>query len=83
MVFYRGRVPKVEFYINGSKLDSVTRFKYLGFLFTCQLSFSEHLKNINTIAKAKIGYLFGMLPMRSLSLDMVLKIWSVYIATGV
>lgn len=79
IVFYNCRPSKVYFHVNGTKLESVSIFKYLGFVFTNQLCFSEHGRNMNTKVRAKIGYLFGKLPLSKLPLGIVMRIRKTYV----
>ena len=57
LIFHRGRCPKSSFFYNGQNLEIVNHFKYLGFTFTVQLSFTRHLENQILIARSRIGQL--------------------------
>ena len=48
--------------MTGENLEIVNKYKYLGFEFSTQLSFSNHLKMLNIKARARIGVLFQKLP---------------------
>ena len=43
MVLHKGILPVSYFYIDRVEIEIVKEFKYLGFIFTCQLSFSKHI----------------------------------------
>ena len=46
LIFHKGRVTKSTFHIDGREIEIVNSFTYLGFTFTPQLKFSQHLQNI-------------------------------------
>ena len=80
MIFGKGRVARhKEFTIEGKPLEEVKSYTYLGFKFSPQLSFSDHLSMVNTKARSRIGLLFNRIPLRSLQLEVVLKIFDVYV----
>ena len=47
----------VTFSINGSPIDYVTEFIFLGLTLDCNLNFKSHLKTIETIISRVIGLL--------------------------
>ena len=57
----------------------MTEFKYLGFIFTCQLSFSKHIHSLNIKAKARIGLMFSRLPLKELSIEKVMLLFKIYV----
>ena len=79
MIFGRGRIPEADFFINNEKLEHVKEFKYLGVVLTPQLSFARHVQIISTKAKARIAYLYMVLPLLQMSLGLVVKIFETYI----
>ena len=84
LIFYKGQLPNddksTSFSINQNKIETVTRFKYLGFIFTTQLSFTEHAKKVCTKANAKIGYIFSKLKsFNNVSVDTAIRIYDCYV----
>ena len=73
------RIPKAEFEIRGEKIDIVKQFSYLGVILTPQLSFACHARALVSKARARIAYLFMSLPLRKMSLEIVLKIFETYL----
>ena len=47
----------------------------MGFKFSPQLAFSDHLNMLNKKARARIGLLFSRLPFKNLSLEIVQRIF--------
>jgi len=78
-IFYRGRLPSCSFDLNGRPLEIVKNFIYLGFGFSTQLSFTQHVQTINSRARAKCGLLFAKLPIINLPLNLVIDLFSVFI----
>ena len=65
MIFDKGKIPKHdEFTIEDQKLEEVNSYNYLGFKFSPQLVFSDHLNMLNKKARARIGLLFSRLPLK-------------------
>ena len=80
MIFGKGKSPKHnEFTLEGQKLEVVNSYNYLGFRFTPQLAFSDHLNMLNKKARARIGLLFNRLPLKNLPLEMVKRIFDTYV----
>ena len=79
MIFHKGLLPKQDIFLNDIILEVVNKFKYLGFPFSCQLSFSTHLQNLNSKARSRIGLLFSRLPINRLPLALALKIFDIYV----
>ena len=83
MIFHKGSLSKREkdfnFLLNGNILRVVKHFKYLGFTFSQQLSFTEHLKKIMSKAKAKIGQIFARLKKMNMKLKIAKKIFECYV----
>ena len=79
MIFYRGRPPIVSFTLGAKNLELVNQFTYLGFNFTTQLSFSNHLNSITAKANSRCGTLKAKLPIRNLPLHLTLQIYNCYI----
>jgi hypothetical protein len=44
--------------LNGSDLEYVDYYKYLGVLLDCKLSFQTHFKHLQSKMKSRIGFLF-------------------------
>ena len=79
LIFRRGRLPNCSFSLDGKSLEIVSEFKYLGFIFSPQLSFTKHLKNSINKADSRCGYLFGKLQLKNLPLPLVLQVFDCYI----
>ena len=54
MIFHKGKLTKddknAEFKIGNEGIHIVNQFKYLGFIFTQQLRFSDHVKKVHAKA---------------------------------
>ena len=50
-------IPQLHFYLNGSLIDYVTEFNFLGLTLDCNLNFKLHLKIIGTKISRVIGLL--------------------------
>ena len=48
-------IPQLHFYLNGSPIDYVTEFNFLGLTLDCNLNFKSHLKIIGTKISRVIG----------------------------
>ena len=59
LIFHKGRLPKLSFLLQNSELEIVSEFKYLGFTFTPQLSFSKHISTITK--KSSFTYWLSLL----------------------
>ena len=80
MSFGRGRPVKMpEFMMSNEKVEVVNSFRYLGLKFTVGLSFSEHLNESCSKALSRSAFLFNKLPLGEFGLDMIRKIFRVYI----
>ena len=79
LIFHKGRLPNLSFLLQNSELQIVSEFKYLGFTFTPQLSFSKHISAITKKAHSRIGSLFFALPLKHLPLSLALKVFGCYI----
>ena len=79
MNFHKGRPRHHSFFFEGSEIENVKEFKYLGFHLSPQLSWTNHLKKMISKARARIGYMFANLPLRDIPLDMVLNLFKIYI----
>ena len=79
MNFHKGRPRHHSFFFEGSEIENVKAFKYLGFHLSPQLSWSNHLKKMISKARARIGYMYANLPLRDIPLDMVLNLFKIYI----
>lgn len=54
----RKRLPlKFDYFLNGSSLSEVKKYKYLGVIFTSDLRWNEHISYIKKKAVSKFGYL--------------------------
>ena len=80
IIFSRGR-PKTydPFQLNNEEVKIEKTFKYLGIIFSVGGSFNEHVKAQVTKATSRIGYLYGKLNLRNLNLELVRKVFSVYV----
>ena len=74
-----GRLAKCSFTLNGNPVKLVNNFKYLGFIFSSRLSFTEHIKGLIATLHWKIGLLNARIPLKRLPLKTVLKLFDVYI----
>ena len=83
MIFHKGRLPEedrdFQFTYIDKPLERVSSFCYLGFDFSTQLSFSNHVSRIVSKAKKQIGMLHKQVNLRALSLEIVLKLFSIYV----
>ena len=79
MNFHKGRPKQHNFYFEGDEIENVKSFKYLGFLLSPQLSWTNHLKMMISKARARIGFMFANLPLREIPLDMFLNLFKIYI----
>ncbi len=50
--------PTIPILLNGSVLETVTTFKYLGLLISSELSWSKHIQNISSKARTLLGLLY-------------------------
>ena len=50
-------IPQLHFSLNGSPIDYVTEFIFLGLMLDCNLKFKSHLKTIGTKISRVIGLL--------------------------
>ena len=80
IIFSRGR-PKIydPFHLNNEEVKIVKTFKYLGIIFSVGGSFNEHVKAQVTKATSRIGYLYGKLNLRNLNLELIKKVFAVYV----
>mgnify|MGYP003897552265 CR=1 FL=1 len=79
LIFHKGRLPKCQFTLNGAELEIVNEFKYLGFTFSSQLSFTSHLESLNSKAASKCGYLLSNLKSFNVSTQVILDLFACYI----
>ena len=80
MVFHRGRRPVESFTYDGETLEIVSSFCYLGFTLTVQLSFTQHVMNIISKARARIGMLYSKLPIQNIPLTLVIQLFETYLS---
>ena len=73
LVFHKGRLPRCSFSLEGFDLEIVPEFKYLGFIFTPQLSFTKHLRHTIDKALSRCGFLFEKLHVNKLPLSVVFE----------
>ena len=76
LIFHMGRGRNHNFYLNGKEIEQVPQFKYLGFTFTTQLSFTKHAENLNAKASSKCGILLSKLPNFDFSLHIILDLFN-------
>ena len=50
--------PAQHHYSDGSDLEYVDHYKYLGVWLDCKLSFQTHVKHLHSKMKSRIGFLF-------------------------
>ena len=79
LVIHKGRLPKADFYLNGEIMERVNEFCYLGVVFTSQLSFSKHIAHIRSKAAGRVALLFIQLPLKSLSLDILIQVFNCFV----
>ena len=80
MIIHKGRLPRMtDFNLNDEKLEVVNNYKYLGIWMTSTINFSEHIKEITTKARSKVGYLWSMLNIGRLEFKTALKIFKCYV----
>ena len=79
LVFHKGRLPSLSFSLHDRVIEIVSEFKYLGFIFTPQLSFTKHISQVSKKANSRIGFLFHKLPLKFLPLPLVIKVFGCYI----
>src|SRR3990167_684761 len=79
LVFHKGRLPPTSLTLQGTQLELVKSYEYVGLTFTPQLSFSKHLKKTTQKARCRIGQLFSMLPINECSRDLFLQVFRCYI----
>jgi len=78
--FYRGRFDNIPiFFYKQDCIENVKEFKYLGIVFTTQLSASKHLKSVISKCNSRIGQLFYKLKIDHATLELALKIFQTYI----
>ena len=64
-----------KFVVNGKEIEILSRFRYLGVVFTPPLKFYAHVDLIIKKAKAKIGILFAKSTIRELKLEIALQVF--------
>ena len=79
LVFHKGRKPSHTFYLGDKEIEQVNSFVYLGFTFTTQLSFTQHLENLNAKASSKCGILLSKLPNLDIPLHLYLDLFNCYV----
>ena len=79
LTFYKGGHRTAEFLFNGLPIENVNSFTYLGVVFTTRLSAHKHVEHIISKCNSRIGFLFAKVPIKELPLDMVLKIFNIYV----
>jgi hypothetical protein len=79
MVFHLGYCPKHTFYFQGKEIENCRKFTYLGVVLTTQWSASQHVEHIISKCNQRAGILFSRLPMRSLPISLVHRIFQIYI----
>ena len=53
-------IPPLHFSLNGSPIDYVTKYNFLGLTLDCKLNFKSHLKTIGTKISGVIGLLYKL-----------------------
>jgi hypothetical protein len=80
LIFHKGRLPKDSLlYLADAVIPRVNSFCYLGFTFTTQLSWAQHVNKMCVKAKARTAFLFSKLPLAQLPLPVVLMIFRIYV----
>lgn len=74
MVFRKGFQNTQTFYANGSTLEEVQEFVYLGIALTPHLAYSKHVDKLS-----KIRHIFSQTYIINLSLHLALKSLDIYI----
>ena len=70
-------MPACNFTLNGTELEIVNEFKYLG-SFTSQLSFTSHLESLNSKAASKCGFVLSKLKSYNVPINVVLDLFNCY-----
>ena len=82
-IFYKGRLPnhdkELSFKLNGKTLEVVKEFKYLGMIFTTQLSFSKHPESVIVKAQSKLGMVYSKFKKLQIKLSLLLRIFECYV----
>ena len=80
MVFHKGRLPNsTDLFLHQTPIPRVSSFKYLGFTFSTQLSFSTHINEIVLKARARVALLFIQFKISTLPPETVVKIFHTYV----
>ena len=79
MVFHAGACRRSTFYFNGTPLENVNTFTYLGVVFSTRLSAHKHVLHIISKCNSRVGLLFSRLPLKELPLTTVLHVFNIYI----
>ena len=84
MIFHLGSLPKEDktsnFQLHGKYVKNSDSFKYLGFIFTQQLSFTKHLNAVTAKAHSKIGQIFNKLKnFNGLSMELAIMLFKTYV----
>lgn len=81
MVFRYGKIPDQckTFLLQGKQLEIVSEFRYLGTIFTPQLTYSKHVENLIVKAKSKIGVIFARTPIKDVDIELAMKLFECYV----
>ena len=83
MIFHLGglskSLKKLQFKYEAQTIERVNSFKYLGITLSTQLSYTDHIKDLIQRCKARIGVVFSKLRLAWLPLDIVLRIFQIYV----
>ena len=80
-VMVYGPIPpnSKTFLLQGVQLEIVNEFKYLGVIFSPQLTFTKHVESIVARAKARIGVLFANSPVKEVNLNLAKQLFQCYV----
>ena len=80
IIFHKGRLPKnSNVFLDGQNIQRENSVSYLGFTFTSQLRFSQHLDKLCVKARARISFLFSSIPLAHLPVPILMAVFDVYI----
>ena len=80
LIFYRGSRPAhTHVHYQGTVLETVNAFVYLGITFTTRLSSSKHIDRIVAKCHSRIAFLFSRLPIADIPLSTALEVFNVFI----
>ena len=80
IIFHKGRLPKnSNVFLDGRTIKRENSVSYLGFTFSSQLRFTQHLNKLCDKARARISFLFSAIPLAHLPVPILMAVFDVYI----